>query len=255
MHKVIVERPRLGSRQRSKKTALRLNAGRVAEAVSAGDDFDSGSSRAPASRHSKSLNEYLAPLERYLHRQIGRPWEKVLGEIRQGIDTRSAIGFHVMQHVPDFVRINTFLNGGAVYHFGRWGASEPVYGLYVHPVTGLLRWSNRKRRVRPQPQEPNFVSVGPALQYEKRQGFWFRVELRLNDPDRLVRAADGTVVRAGAVQGFERRTLVSVKQCDRKATRKIEAGEFGELTHAWWRLADTMRTWYAVLDKETPRSL
>ena len=37
----------------------------------------------------KWLNENLAPLRRYLERQVGRPWNSVYGDIRKGMDGRN----------------------------------------------------------------------------------------------------------------------------------------------------------------------
>jgi len=89
LHKLIVERPRLLRAQwKNKKTALRLTDQQSAQATDAAEDYDSGPRLASSRRHEKWLNENLAPLRRYLMRQVGRPWDKVYGEIRKTIDTR-----------------------------------------------------------------------------------------------------------------------------------------------------------------------
>jgi hypothetical protein len=69
MYKVIVERPRRG--KEGDATAARLR-----------KDFD-GTMRLGmrVGYGYRSLNENLAPLRRYLHAQIGRPWNKVFSEI------------------------------------------------------------------------------------------------------------------------------------------------------------------------------
>jgi hypothetical protein len=173
MHKVIVERPRLGSALPSQKTALRFSSAKIGAAVHAAEDYDSGPRRASSARRGKGLNENLAPLRRYLMGQIGRPWRKVYGEIRQSIDARSAIGLHVLQHLEDFVSVHTALENGAVVDAGRWYRYGPVSGLYVHPVSGLLRFSKYKPpRYNPWPEErePNLVRVNADLQYEKSTG-------------------------------------------------------------------------------------
>ena len=48
----------------------------------------------------RGLNENLAPLRRYLHAQIGRPWNKVFSEICAGIDRRNTVQQHIHQHIP-----------------------------------------------------------------------------------------------------------------------------------------------------------
>jgi hypothetical protein len=148
MHKVIVERPRRGSRLPSGKTALRLSPARVGRALEEGDGYDGGPRRPQRALRDKEFNEHLAPLRRFLRRQVGRPWNKVYSEIRQGIDTRSALGLHVMQHLLQYVETVTFLDGRDVYTHGWRGRPVPVSGLYVHPVSGLLRWKEYSYRRR-----------------------------------------------------------------------------------------------------------
>src|SRR5258708_38763728 len=100
MQKVMVDRQRrVGSNWKNRKTALRLSETQRAQAIANAEDYDGGSGRASSARHQKHLNENLAPLRRYLMAQVGRPWDKVYGEIRGTIDTRSAIGLHVLQHL------------------------------------------------------------------------------------------------------------------------------------------------------------
>src|SRR5579871_1071460 len=146
MHKVIVERPRiLRSKWKNLKTARRLSESERAEAVHAADDYDSGHARASSARHHKWLNENLAPLKRYLMAQVGRPWDKVYSEICRTIDTRSAIGLHVLQHVDGFIALDTFIENGKVFDRG-WRYPSEVRGLYVHPVTGIIRMAKRRDR-------------------------------------------------------------------------------------------------------------
>lgn len=130
MAKVIVERPRHGSRLRSVKFAARVRpAGDV-------EDFDLAP---PGDRDEKSLNENLAPLRRYLDRQVGRPWDKVYSEIRANLDTRKATQLHILQHLRDYVQTHCWMKGRTVMANRRWFGVDPVEGLYVHPKTGILR--------------------------------------------------------------------------------------------------------------------
>jgi hypothetical protein len=145
MHKVIVERPRYGSHRPNSRTGLRLARDRIAHALYEGADHDGGPLRPQAARRDKEFNEHLGPLRRFLRRQVGRPWDKIHSEIRERIDTRSALGLHVMQHLYQFVETRTFLEGREVYTYGCWHRPVPVRGLYVHPVSGLLRWKERNR--------------------------------------------------------------------------------------------------------------
>jgi hypothetical protein len=92
----------------------------------------------------RSLNENLAPLRRYLHAQIGRPWNKVFGEICAGIDRRNTVQQHIHQHIRDFIAIDVDVRGGSVIDLvARWefrGSGSGISrDLYVDPRTGLIR--------------------------------------------------------------------------------------------------------------------
>ncbi len=230
MHKVIVERPRiLRGGWSNRKTSARLSAAQCAEATDADEDYDSGPKRASSARHGKWLNENLAPLRRYLLKQVGRPWDKVYSEIRSIVDTRSAIGLHVLQHLAGFVSLNSFLRDGVVYEQS-WGGAAPVKGMYVHPVTGLLRctknWRRRKKQEPPEKQELTFARDSDTVTYEKIDGLWFRLEYRRLDADEFVERGDGSVVRASELGPGPHMTLIRKQQCDRKTTQRIQE-QFG----------------------------
>jgi hypothetical protein len=216
MHKVIVERPRLlRGGWTNRKSSARLSVTQCAEALDAPDDFDSGPNRASSARHSKWLNENLAPLRRYLMKQVGRPWDKVYSEICSTIDTRSAVGLHVLQHLEGFVSMNTFIEDGVICE-RNYRYTWPVNGLYVHPLTKLLRctknWRSRKKKhFPPEKQELKFVRLGDLLAYEKIEGLWFRVEYR--------RVASSEPYAAPYLE------RVRKQQCDRKTIQQIECGE------------------------------
>ena len=86
----------------------------------------------------------LNPLKRYLASNVGRPWDKVYSELAQHLDKRKTTGIHIFDHVKWEVEQNCFLGSdGKVYRL-RYRRAELVAGLYVHPRTGLLCWSDRK---------------------------------------------------------------------------------------------------------------
>jgi hypothetical protein len=208
----------------NRKTALRLNPRRHAQALAEGDEFDSGSSRAPCSRHEKGLNENLAPLKRYLAKQVGRPWDKVYSEIRERIPG-SAVGLHVLDHVYGFVARDVFYENGVLSEKWRFGGTIPVEGLYVHPRTGILRvtkpkarrswWSNRASE-----QDLDFIPLDWPEAFEKIDGFWFRVRYMWGDEPKTI-------------------VLASKQQCDHKTVRRIQDGVFGEVGNKghWLRVA------------------
>ncbi len=211
MHKVIVERPRVG-----RATAFADKTGARIRPVDPGDlaDYDSGPRRQLHPARDKSFNEHLSPLERFLQGQVGRPWDKVHSEIVARIDRRSTIGNHVMQHVPHFVAIDTYLHDGVVYERGcRYHRTSPVRGLYVDPVTGILRRARPRRRLESPAPAPSFYLVEPGRGYRNIDGLWYEVRFQW--------------VKGAAPKDPPRAELVEKRQCGRKLVRRIEAGEFG----------------------------
>lgn len=157
MSKVIVERPRIG------RPRAGLRPGRTRALV----DDDGEPVRAiktvgePTTRaqKTKSLNETLNPLKRYLAANVGRPWDKVYSEISEHLKPTSTVQQHVRDHLDDFVAVKTRMKAGQVMVSPRYGGERPLteyYSLYyVHPRTGLLRknenaesWNARYRAAR-----------------------------------------------------------------------------------------------------------
>jgi len=99
MFKVIVERPRWGSRHAT-KTKLRYD-------KCEGRSRVTGRRLAIETGYRKSLNENLAPLKRYLHKQVGRRWDDVFSEICQRLDTGST----VKMHKAGAAKLNSSING------------------------------------------------------------------------------------------------------------------------------------------------
>jgi hypothetical protein len=138
MFEVIIERPRHGGGWTKRKRQ--------------DERTDRAWGRAPTSlgmgrgRGSKSLNENLAPLRRFLRRRTGKPWSKVRSEICQVISTSSAVQKHVMDHVRDLVEENPVMIDGRPHDPAAYGGSyRPLRAharwphFYVCPKTGLLR--------------------------------------------------------------------------------------------------------------------
>jgi hypothetical protein len=102
MAKVIVERPRFGSRIKGKPKGLRRRQQRLGHE---GMPRREGMKRR-CNGNCKSLNEHLGPLRRYLMAQVGRPWDKVFADICRHINRNSAVQDHVRDHVDDYVIVH-----------------------------------------------------------------------------------------------------------------------------------------------------
>lgn len=152
MHKVIVERPRPGSAAHVPRRRHRVDWKRVALDEDGEDDLPKriGHRRSSSLLHwYKSLNDHLAPLRRYLDKQVGRPWNKVWSEICAEAPAHSILGSHLRRHVFDYVAHNTMLIDGALYYADHCRRPErlrprfPPY--YADPANGLLRRNRAKR--------------------------------------------------------------------------------------------------------------
>src|ERR1043166_5128733 len=126
MAKVIVERPRHGSRMRGKGKGYQRAQQRI--------DRDEAPKREAMKRSlrwmTKSLNEHLSPLRRYLEKQVGRPWANVFGEICEQISRNSAVQDHVRDHVFDYVADKVVVIDGELHWTTRWGMLAPLLATH-----------------------------------------------------------------------------------------------------------------------------
>ena len=92
----------------------------------------------------KSLNENLNPLWGFVHKSVGRPWNKVYGEICAVFDKRSVINQHILVHLEEHVEINTFEGeDGQLYFHPGYGQATPAthwnVRYYVDSRDGILK--------------------------------------------------------------------------------------------------------------------
>ena len=136
MFKVIVERPRWGSRhappvklKKDKNDFKQIGLKRHAREQAA---------------YTKALNENLAPLVRFLQRRVGRRWDDVFSEICERLDTGSTVKMHVRQHLGDFVLIGiSYGRRGELLHAGQVVRPDRRncrgQEFYVDPDDGVLK--------------------------------------------------------------------------------------------------------------------
>ena len=142
MGRVVIERPRYGSSEKSPK--IRHFPGRIDE----DGDYD-GPIRLPSSPdkierlvpkiEGKSFTDRLGPLRRYLRKNVGRPWNKVHGEAKAVMRAGGWGVQHVFYtHFLDEVDRDVFRRENGRLVSLRFGFERKVVGFYVHPKTGLL---------------------------------------------------------------------------------------------------------------------
>jgi hypothetical protein len=171
MWKVIVERPRLG---RGYADALGRRAQKLLPRDHDGEQLDV-IERFP---RSKSLNENLAPLQRYLARQVGRPWDKVYSEMRAQISFENAVQKHVLAHVDQFIELRPQIVNGVVYHEdGRpLGGRRRADALYVDPKSGIIQKLRVRRHTQTKARD-DFASLGTNACLLCLDGVWWHITL------------------------------------------------------------------------------
>lgn len=160
IQKVLCERQRSGSSEKSIKTRLKLNPN-LFNSYCDDDgydcvDADPGPIRFSSARrrqeshgvfHKRHSHNYRA-MTQFLRKAVGRPWDDVFSEICQNIDQRSDIGYHFFRNLRWTVESNVIFNieDGKPYH----GCSRGRYeynGFYIH--NGILCENERPRYQRP----------------------------------------------------------------------------------------------------------
>jgi len=186
MFKVIVERPRRGSRIKA----------RYRSRLAGEDDLPM---KIGMKRHTavtrlgwKNLNENLNPLERYLGRQVGRKWDDVYSEICATLDPNHTVKQHVRDHLVDLVaRIVVGRDGEWLCAPDRHGNSTaPPWrqGYYVDPDDGRLKESAKLWKVRgidpnpwrrrEPPPDPNVRVLDEMRELRCIDGNWYEIGFR-----------------------------------------------------------------------------
>lgn len=139
--------------------------------------------------HSRSLNENLNPLKRYLASQVGRPWNKVHSAICATLEGRSTVKQHVRDHAIHYVAMPYLRPDGTLAASSERFrvVGRPWYeALYVDPRDGLLKDSRklwRKLGVDPQPraacptEDMDTVWLGKDELLRRLDGIWYRLVL------------------------------------------------------------------------------
>lgn len=188
----IIERPRRGSSNRS----LKVKAPRLGKFRLDADDFEDwefdGPSRIPNSPYRceryarnfdpKDFTDVLGPLQGYLRKSCGRPWDDVYSELAAGLGAFSWPLQHVMTAHLD-VETNTYLGvDDKIYAENKHG-NEEIGGyswrdnFYVHPISRLLckaeQYSHHYNKEKPNRWDTDRVKIDDSRWFVKIRGLWF----------------------------------------------------------------------------------
>lgn len=137
---VIIERPRTGGK--------RWKPGRSKYDLEDNPPPDKeGSLRKKYGYNGKELNDFLAPLEGFLRKSVGRPWDKVYSEICENLRMDSVTQRHVRSHVFGFVEKHAYVKDNIVCYFSPYSGYQPLRkgDLYICPKSGLLKVMKKKQ--------------------------------------------------------------------------------------------------------------
>jgi hypothetical protein len=159
------EQPRAG--RGLAKASKRKYGGRVRIVHDSEHDYENewgGFKSSAPSRHKepKSFTDSLGALRGNLRKAVGRRWDEIYSEFCRHHDRRGLAGYHLWTHLMDEVKIRTFMQNGKVYEFSGYPGPRPVNGFYVHPKTGILKYSPwpRLRTKEKSPRSTN-NQIGP----------------------------------------------------------------------------------------------
>jgi len=144
---ILLERSRVGGGNDRKGRRVRKDS-----------DLPSKQSTRRAHSDRKSLNENLNPLKRYLHQQVGRPWNDVHSEMCKVLKADSAVQLHVLGHIKDFIEMHAVIKKDGVYYKPRYYRSGdyklPGDRLYVDPNDGVIKKTPHEKKKKYKQQTP-----------------------------------------------------------------------------------------------------
>lgn len=180
MAKVIVERPRFGSRRYGARLAFpKRGYRRYLKSMPVEEMPICEPMLGRWKGRSKDLNEHLGPMRRFLRSNIGRPWNKVHQELCEHVSFDNAVQAHVLFHIYEYVQLHVEVEDKATVYrktqYGGWSRYKLGEDtMYVCPNSGILKVVQANRR------HPSVdrIRKDEEVQYLKRDNVWWEVHLR-----------------------------------------------------------------------------
>lgn len=223
MAKVVVERPRAGSKWRYKDRRRSLNDG----------DPDllrtNISMRHPYGYERKAFTDLLGPLSGFLRSCVGRRWDDVYSEIAARMKGNSTVQRHILEHVFQYVSLYVVrLDNGELLEQGKYGfyrlRGNLYSDMYVDPDSGLLclnpavddpkPWKHRKKE-----GDPSRLIYGLQDEVLKVNGCWHRV---------IFAVAPGPYVNRDPITGKE--TVINRYMHDIVTAENVKEGVYRAAT-------------------------
>lgn len=179
MDKVICERPRRGPRFKYPKGEKREFQKLDPEEYPHGEKIRQ---KWKKGYNNKQFNEHLKPLEGYLAKQVGRPWDKIWSEICSELSMDSAVQGHLRDHVFDYVTLDVFVNENGTICDSKGFELESRYyrqQFYVCPNTKLLKSLPKYPRYRRKVKDKViWVNKDELTCFKEVEGVWYELKLK-----------------------------------------------------------------------------
>jgi len=179
MAKVIVERPRIGSRAKTRKKGYR----KYLKSMPIEDLPRNEPLLGRWKGRDKFLNEHLGPMRRFLRSNVGRLWNHVHRDLCEYVSFDNAVQSHVLDHIYDYVHEHVEVEDSSTVftsHHSWWRRRKLEEGaMYVCPKSGILKVVRHNRRRNP----PTRITAANFTQYLFRDNAWWEVRLRKKPDD------------------------------------------------------------------------
>lgn len=163
-HKIIIEKERRNSSDKSKKYGGKVSLKTDFEEHETGHRATNSKIPYNGVGKSKELSDRLHPLRQYLFSKIGSRWDEVYSEVKK-IIPKGLHGDHIWSHITQMIAVDCEVKDGIFYD-----RSDPyryadykvgINGLFVHPETGIISLQVRKRKEpAPEPVKEIIIKQG-----------------------------------------------------------------------------------------------
>lgn len=190
MPKIITERPRHGTRLKQPK-GYKKEMSRIDEDSPSGEKIRQKWKK----DHSdgKQPSEHFGPFCRFLRGKLGQHWNDVYSEICQCATRDNQVQRHMLDCLNSFVESNVFMIDGLPYHNDGILYGTPVTSfcnrydvMYVHPDTGLLCESPKRKQHKKEPRV-DVKRIDDKTIAKQIKGIWYKLTVaKFNDDLRRI---------------------------------------------------------------------
>lgn len=107
------------------------------------EDAEDSATRIPFSEMGARHHYRTGWFEKFLLSRVGRSWDTVYSEIRQGLDYRNGAQAKTLKQILRYVEIKCWIDADGEIYSASNGRPWLVYNdFYVHPETGILEYSD-----------------------------------------------------------------------------------------------------------------